>query len=209
MSEKFEPSEKSEKTELIHSFFELSDEQKNILKQRVEDSNGRIIAFVHPYYPEEKSLSTDIGWANPKDLERMRQALEKMLKIQKQESPAIFMFEEAGQVGALIEKLGDVLNRDAYVIPTEENSPLPKTNGGWQKLRDELKDVGVKNVTLAGMNLTVTFPDEALPYLDGCIAGTAEELSKEFGVNASNLMYPNSREDYYEFGGPTGPESHN
>ena len=99
------------------------------------------------------------------------------------------------------------LKEDSYFIPTLPHDPTP-SSGGWDSLLHKLKNLGVNEVIMAGMNLVIEWPDDTDPKVGGCLASAAEELSKVFKVNISKFTYPNTKEDYARFHGPKGPEDH-
>lgn len=182
----------------------LTDEQMAELQNRLEKSKGRMVVFVHPYYPEEESLWTDIGGANPKDMEKMQNALPKFISVQKEGAPPIMIFHDADKIQELNSVLGSLFPENIYVLPTFPHDPQPQ-QGTWDELLNKLQNLGVQNVVIAGMNLTVSWPDEEDPRLAGCIADAAQEFSKQFKITISKYVYPNTKGDYTRFGGPTGP----
>lgn len=187
-------------------FQKMSSEQEEWLRKKIEKNKGGIIVFIHPYYPEENSIGTDIGFGNPEDLKKMRESLSKLLDSKRENNPPILIFHDAEKLDDLRGLLENNLSASALLIGTNSNDPSPK-EGNWQELNDKLKSIGVKKVLLAGMNLVVVWPDsDEEPELGGCLMQAAEEFSKEFQVSVSRRVYPNSREDYYAYGGPTGKE---
>ena len=198
-----EQKELVKKGEMIN-FDTLSETQLLELRQTLEKSRGRIIAFIHPYFPERGSVWTDIGGANPADLAKMRSFLHKLAVVENKKGPPMLIFEEAEKIGALEHNLPAVFSKKVYVIPTESAEPTPE-KGGWPALRKKLKDLGAKEVIIAGMNLVISFPDHAdYPELAGCVADAAKEFSQDFNVTVSQFVYPNTREDYYHYGGSEG-----
>jgi hypothetical protein len=191
------------KGEMIN-FDNLSEAQFLELRHSLEESKGRIIAFVHPYFPERESVWTDIGGANPADLAKMRGFLQKMSIVENKKVPPMLIFEEAEKIDALEHNLPTVFSKKVYIVPTEPCEPTPE-KGGWEELRKKLKDLGAKEVIIAGMNLVVSFPDYAdYPELAGCVADAAKEFSKDFKITVSQFVYPNTKDDYYKYSGSEG-----
>jgi hypothetical protein len=200
---KGEQKERVQKRELIN-FDNLSEAQLLELRQSLEKSNGRIIAFIHPYFPERGSVWTDIGGADPADLAKMRGFLKKLSLVENKKGPPMLIFEEAEKVGVLEHNLPTVFSKKVYVVPTEPSEPTPE-KGGWEELRKKLKGLGAKEVIIAGMNLVVSFPDHAdYPELAGCVADAAKEFSKDFKITVSQFVYPNTKDDYYKYSGSEG-----
>jgi hypothetical protein len=200
---KGEQKEQMQKGELIN-FDNLSEAQLLELRQSLEKSKGRIIAFVHPYFPERGSVWTDIGGANPADLAKMRGFLQKLAVVENKKGPPLFIFEEAEKVVEMEQKIQAAFSKKVYVVPTEPGEPTPE-KGGWPALRKKLKDLGAKEVIIAGMNLVISFPDDAWdPKLAGCVADAAKEFSKDFKITMSQFVYPNTKEDYHKYGGSEG-----
>ncbi|MFZ2188289.1 MAG: hypothetical protein WAV73_01860 [Candidatus Moraniibacteriota bacterium] len=191
------------KGELVN-FQELSQEQEEWLRERIEKSEGGIIAFIHPYYPKKESIHTDIGFASADSLKGMREALKRLLAGQKEGHPPIFIFHDARKMAELENLLKADLSAPALVVGTHADDSTPE-QGSWEALFEKLKSVGTRKVTLAGMNLVISWPDgDGEPELAGCVMEAAKEFSKEFQVSVSRRVYPNSREDYSAYGGPTG-----
>jgi hypothetical protein len=201
-NKKFE-TEYAPKSEFI-DFQKLSQKQEEWLRGRIEKSRGRIIAFVHPYYPEKESIHTDIGFASTDNLKSMRESLSKLLSGQREGRPPIFIFHDVNKIIELEDLLKENLSTSAFVVGTHSDDPAPE-HGNWEELLAKLKSVGTKKVILAGMNLVISWPDgDGEPELAGCVMAVAKEFSKEFQVSMSRRVYPNTREDYYYYGGPAG-----
>jgi len=198
-----EKKEQMQRRQMIN-FDNLTEAQLLELRQSLEESEGRIIAFVHPYFPERGSVWTDIGGANPADLVKMRGFLQKLAVVENKKGPPMLIFEEAEKIGELEHNLPTVFSKKVYVVPTEPGEPTPE-KGGWPALRKKLKDLGAKEVIIAGMNLVVSFPDYAdYPELAGCVADAAKEFSQDFKITVSQFVYPNTKDDYYKYGGSDG-----
>ncbi|MFA5962327.1 MAG: hypothetical protein WC848_06625 [Parcubacteria group bacterium] len=195
--------ERAPKGELVN-FQELSQKQENFLIDRIEKSEGKIIVFIHPHYSEKESIHTDIGFVSADSLRGMREALPRLLAGQKEGHPPIFIFHDANKVVELEGLLKENLFTDAFVVGTHPDDPTPEQSS-WEELLEKLKSVGTKTVILAGMNLVISWPDgNGEPELAGCVMEAAKEFSKEFLVSMSRRVYPNTREDYHRYGGPTG-----
>ena len=117
------------------------------------------------------------------------------------------IFHDAERLEDLFRALGEKFPEDSYVVPTMPHDPTP-ANENWDELLEKLSRLGVTNVIVAGMNLTIKWPDDENPRVAGCIADAAHELSKKFNVTISKFTYPNTKEDYNEFHGPKSPEDH-
>jgi hypothetical protein len=200
---KGEQKEQIQKGQMIN-FDNLSEAQLLELRQSLEKSKGRIIAFIHPYFPERGSVWTDIGGADPADLAKMRGFLQKLAVVENKKGPPMLIFEESEKVAEMEQKLQMAFLKKAYIVPTEPSEPTPE-KGGWPALRKKLKDLGAKEVIIAGMNLVISFPDYAnYPELAGCVADAAKEFSKDFKITVSQFVYPNTKEDYYQYSGSDG-----
>lgn len=194
----------------VENFNELPESRLLELKVRIEAAQGKIIVFVHPYYTEDTSIETAIGSPDPAVLNKMREALPTLLSVQKKDSPPIFIFHEDGKFDQLVSTLeGANIDMPGYVIPTISDDPMP-VSGEWGGLLEKLDDLGVREITMAGMNLVIEWADDEMadPSVAGCVAIAANELTKKFKVRMSKFVYPNSKDDYANFGGPTGPDDH-
>ncbi len=193
---------------VLLDFNELSTDQAAKLQLRIEASKGRVIVFIHPFYSSNDSFVTDMGWADPEDLRKMRESLPNLLSAQRENSPPMLIFQDAEKLKDLSDTLKGEFPKDAYVVPTLQHDPQPAI-GSWDDLSGKLKALGVSEVIMAGMNLAIRWPDDEDPEVAGCIANAAHELSKKFNITISKFVYPNTKEDYAQFKGPKGPEDHN
>jgi hypothetical protein len=191
----------------ITNFVEAMEEQLTSPKERIKKNSGKIHIFVHPYYLASDSIHTDIGWSDRSKLLEMRNGLEEMLTEQTEEDTPIFIFEDK----AKLDILGDIIRKftkvETFVIGTQPDDPAPETVT-WDELNKKLEKTGVRNVVISGMNLVVYWPDDSDPRLGGCIPAAADEFSKRFAIEISDLVYPNSKEEYGKYNGPTGLGSH-
>lgn len=177
--------EKEKQLEVLN-LFELSEEQKEKLRNAVKAAGDRIILMVHPFFRE--------GSANAKKVvssEQYEKAKSRLTRLKFKESlPPFVILEEQGEIylleGYLASFLGKAATGEFYVVPTYPGDPEPNCflindPRNWQKLIENLKNIGVKKVFLAGMFLK--------PDLQGCVGIVARKLANDFQeIKVSSLF---------------------
>lgn len=196
--------------ERIVDFLTLSQEQEDALKQRIEENQGLIRVFIHPYY-EKTSYSKE----RAEKIKAMNLALQKILSLPEEKTPPILFFEEKEKMPKLEENMGDIeLKNRIYTIPTHESSPEPSIHKkgviekekmrNWTPVIEKLKALGVKRALIGGMQFKVHIlgrtsknePDEIV--LDYCVGEAVKRLSKDFETEISYLNFPENRKKYEE-----------
>jgi len=146
---------------------------------------------------EDAGISFD-----PNNLTKMRDGFKKLLHAQWEKSPPIFVFEEAAKISELEKLLEGSLTKDTFVIETISDDPEPIL--GWDAIKANLNDLGVKLIVIGGMNLRVRIEDYDYG-LRGCVPLATFELAKNFELKMSQFLYPLGKDVYKDFEGPTGP----
>jgi hypothetical protein len=185
--------------------FNLQPEEKEGLQIRIEKSKGRIIVFIHPYYPAEHSREAGMDF-DPEKLPRMREGFKNLLSSQWEKSPPIFIFEEAEKVIDLESTIKESLAMDTIVVETIPDNSEPIK--GWEELKSVFKDLGVKLIIVGGMNLSVSVEDCDFGLV-GCVPEATFKLAEDFELKMSRFLYPHGEEIYKIYGGPTGPTKSN
>lgn len=199
----------------IFSLFELTDEEKNLLRQRVEKSKGLIRVFVHPYYQKYKIAR---GYFPPRPIEdepeerikkeTLNRAILQMAELAPEKTPPIFFFEEFERVNEFKKKIEDVLRNEFYIIPTEPSEPKPKIDSedlidSWHTLSSKLHELGVKKILIGGMYFEVNYerprPEGDDSPLWQCVGVTIDNLQKDFEIEVSNLTLMHGRKEYLQY----------
>ncbi len=214
----------AEKKVLEHSFAfgTLSEEKKEELENRLKKWEGQMRVVVHPFFETYRSEDAkaqnyfkDVEKDNPgavakkKEIER---AFIEMLKMDREKTPPVFIFEEGKYLEKLKDRLvadvGVTMNNDLYIVPTEQEDSMPiegKGNGhdmgyygNWSSLARHLKGLGAKKAIIGGMYLgmnqnNIYGPD--FSYYEKCVGKAITGLSEKLDVQVSALAYPNSRMD--------------
>lgn len=183
-----------------HNFLILDEEEKQILRKRIEVSKGTIRIVVHPYFMR-----------TAEDYERERQrpgaridivekSFERML-AQKGDTP-ILLFEGYDQIPSTLQEIFSILQNsgnELYILPTIPNDPTPvwllKEKESWKKFVGMLKDLGVKKCIIGGIYFWHRQRAGDYAHLNGCVGGTIHQLKDYFEIQVSNLAHPQSRKD--------------
>jgi len=217
--------EKSEQGEVVESqehvqqhCFDLpvmSDIEKEVFRKRLEASGGVARAFVHPFY-EDHDQGGEAGSLYVKDRfkgdrvskEEIQQVFFKLLKMPKEKTPPLLIFEERSFLGGMEEILeknvGTEMQNDLYIVPTVNDGSIPVRRPGdpgdapsrWQKFNASLKELGLKKVLIGGMYLIKGGPASSQRYA-GCVGQATEALQNDFEVEISALSYPQNRSDFH------------
>lgn len=215
----FEP-ETHESKEFLHpgkilSLFELTDEEKNLLSQRIKEANGLVRIFVHPYYQKYKVAR---GYVPPRPIEdepeektkkeTLNRAILKMAKLTPEKTPPIFFFEEFERVNEFKKKVEGVLRNEFYIVPTEPSEPKPKIDSedlvdSWHTLSNKLHELEVKKILIGGMYFEVNYerprPEGDDSPLWQCVGVTIDNLRKDFEIEVSNLTLMHGRKEYLQY----------
>lgn len=175
--------EPRKKSELVHNIFDLTDEEKAVLGERVDKFNGTVRLVVHNlYWPTRQAWHNDDD-GEPIQTDRVeassknREFFDSLLKTKPDQLPPIFAMEEyhvadfAKEIYS--ETLEETEGNEIYLVPTIHNSPVPlttippdslqgpareefmKEHSSWTALRDLLTEVGIKKIIISGGDLDV------------------------------------------------------
>lgn len=212
MSEFLKQEQKRTAENKILNFLELSEAEENLLKKRIEENQGLIRVFVHPYF---EKISPFLNKKRAEQMKVMNLALQKILSLPEEKTPPILFFEEEEEIPQLEEGIGDIeLKNKIYTIPTFSCNPGPRINKeefnvktiekNWKVVIDKLKSLEVKKILIGGIQLLAfaeaSFsPDKSdeIKY-QGCVGGAINHLSENFDIEISNLAFPESRKDVDE-----------
>lgn len=198
----------------ILDFLELSENQEELLKERIEKNKGLIRVFIHPYYEDDKNWKE-----NPKRIKKLKSinsAIQRILSLSDEETPPVLFFEEQGKIPILKDKIKSLksLQNKTYIVPTYPDSSEPKLTPkdfspdkekrepeeSWKTVVDKLKAFRIKKILISGMELHIGRGDRVPKgELFGCVGWAADRLSKDFKVEFSNLVFPEDRKDAKQF----------
>lgn len=175
------------KPKTLENLLALTRAQETQLRDRIRQWNGLVRIFIHPMY--EKWKGHELTYRNdPKgrrllDIERV---LKYLLEMPIEKAPPIIIFEEEIH----LKKLEKWAPRDCYVIPTEEDHPVPCgyllfQEEGWRAVGGELDTLGVRKIILGGVRLeTCSYKTDwtgKSPYMCRCVGIALSYLSKRKG----------------------------
>ena len=179
-------------------FFDLKENEFAALKAETGDHDGAIRIFVHPYF--EGGGMKD----SPQQYERLLQHALKSEKV-----PPVFIMEETREISKLKDRLRNLaISKAVYVVPTFGGTSEPHPKDGevdahaenWKKLIDRFKMLGVKKIIIGGREFVVsTASSTEEREMWGCVAGAIENLSNDFEVDVSNIVFPSKRKDYKNY----------
>jgi hypothetical protein len=211
--ESFHFESKKEKPELINAF-ELSENQESTLRYIIEKNHGAIRVFIHPFYPQGNMNLGELGNIDPKDHEVMQKGFSKLIEIQDNEQTPLFIFEEDKRIPELTSKIGDVIGRNIYIIPTLQDTSAPYYKESmsddanmnqspklWEDLSKIFRDWGVERITLGGQSMAIDFDEEdSSPYsYDGCAGLAYQKLKNNFNIEISRFSYPMHRKEFNSY----------
>lgn len=213
-------------TELV-SFWNVNNQERDVLKERIKSSQGEVLVFVHPYFNYEKTklytTETLVG---------LREGFKKLVSEPASKTPPILVLEERDNVQTLKDIIGQVQKQSVYYLPTleskgrlfpeqqfpEEIQELHNLNEdtyhrkSFTFLSSKLKELGVSKIQLGGMFLDVYTPGGKTPAslkegTSGCASDALVELAKKFPVTLSKLTHPDYDTFVKYFGQTVGPKS--
>jgi hypothetical protein len=195
--------ESEKKRKYVEDLQELTEDQKEILKAKVEKHKGLVRIFIHPYYSEQQQTNEHLYEGNRVTI--VEQGLERLLAANK--LPPTILFEPQKHVHSTIEKLAPILERSGnniYLVKTNDHTPTPYTPNetaeeefhSWQKLIAILKELGIKKCLIGGMYLwAMEINATNLNRLQGCVGAATSVLKSDFEIEISNLAHPSSRKN--------------
>jgi hypothetical protein len=206
--------------------FNISPENKDILKKEVEKWDGFVHIFVHPYY-RYGAEGRNNYYLNESDNkpEDSSEELWEFLKTILAEEPRypVFLFEERwkefdGIINAIVAQIN---HGNTYLVPTWsgsptpfiENQPIPQSqedvdknrDDAWKKIKHFFQEIGVKSIYVDGCYLDkVKEPvsDDALKNLRNCVGATLQNLSSngEFEIKLGSHTFGLKRDDLVGLG---------
>lgn len=194
----------------IPNLLKLSSSESEVFTQQIENSNGTVRFWVHPFFNNEDVKRGLISGADLKLLTEQRKALVRLLKSKSDQILPIIILLEGGlpykRGREFIQKVVSSETKDKiYVIPTYKKNPKPITSysgqeewdysntsqtdtgePGWSALLDLLEKSGVKKVLLGGENLKARIVDTRTERSKG-----QGLLSKQVNSQFSKREVPN------------------
>ena len=205
--------------EQIDFIFSLSDETIDDLKKRIDESNGLVRVFIHPYYSKNNGETTRET--------KSSKGLDSIISSSSEKTPPIIVFEESSMVKKTTKHLVEVSGQSrakTILVETNDKTSNPKTETmgteeeRWGAVINILIQLGVKKVLIGGEKLEI-IGGELLNFLSkdfdrfrvrralegakntnysffGCV-GQAIKYFEQFGITVeiSNLSHPESRAD--------------
>ncbi|MBI4252758.1 hypothetical protein HY623_01085 [Candidatus Uhrbacteria bacterium] len=224
-----EPSEQEAKESHVVDLISLSEKESAILTSRIQASRGTIRIFVHPYYYEKmlerdseaRAMGEEVSFEGQdvitegalQKLARIYEAIPRIVKLSAEQGPPVIFFEEEPAVGALAEKIEDMLSgctADAriYVVPTFEDRATPRVVAkddeqsmlvqdamNWPLIIERLTSLGVSRIILSGAMLTIEKSEEVGARHHHCLGAARNELLRGFNVSLSELTFPHGRKE--------------
>ena len=161
----------------VLELFNLSEEQKRELKERVREHNGLVRVFIHPI----PSLQDGIVLENQ---DRVSQILIKTMFSEK--APPVIIFENARMKGRWkksLEKAPRDLPKEIYLVSTQDDIPDPKD--GIEQFVKFLDEMSVKKIMVGGTSL------EVLHYhLNRCVGNFIHLMRRNSDIE---LKFPTQR----------------
>lgn len=153
-----------EKMEILVSgrLDEIANVDHSLLKEAVSRSDNFAMILMHPYYH---------GYRDNQDRE-FDSLLSDLLKSEKDDLP-IFIFEDNPAVRKYSSVEGNSHNRFVCMVPTHAGAPHPII--GWDKLVDIFKEVGIKDLVMAGKYLTYQEENDGLAKYQTLLKGQLEK----------------------------------
>lgn len=158
--------EASQEVKHFKPVFEMDPEEKEILKAKVEKSDGLVRIFIHPFYSRVSDNFKDVK----RDPAAVEEGMVRIINSSDERTPPLFLFEQQMQIEDSEAILADVLessHNDLYLVPTQVNSANPKMSKSgegdstaarakaWTELRSLFREVGVKKIIIGGMHMKI------------------------------------------------------
>lgn len=152
-----------------------------LLGEGIERTGGTLTVLVHPFYHENGHT-----WSNRRP--GYVEARDGLFKLHRNAQFPLVILEEATRVDRLLDLITEEQYVSVFVIPTEDESPLPtrpldvidyrnKLSFPWKSLAHFLRRAGVQRVVLGGENLWAELTARAA--MAGCVGATGAELFHE------------------------------
>jgi hypothetical protein len=209
----------------VFNVFNLSPEDKDILKKEVEKWGGFIHIFIHPYY-RYGAEGQDNYYSNlPNSPNNSSEELWEFLKIILSEESRYptFLFEESWKENANIINaiVSQVNHGNVYLVPTWTGSPTPFVKGqpipksqedinknsedSWRKIQEFFKEIGVKLIYVDGCYLNEieeSSTGDALKNLGQCVGSALQNLAscRQFEIKLGSHTFDLTREGLVGFG---------
>jgi len=175
--------------------FNLSEHERDIIEERIQNYNGLIRIFVHPYFTTDSRFTDRINTI--------------VSAVLSGEGPATIIMEDYRQIESLYYKVRSALKNDVYVAPTFEDSgePYPDNDSvlregesfhgsNWTKYIDLLKSLGVGKIIIGGIYISPgsrAMAESETPYI-GCMGKAFNNLKDFFEVQISNASSKTRKE---------------
>jgi len=179
--------------------FNLSEEERQALISRIQESDGVVRVLVHPYY----SLHEIHCQGQIDDLGRIDGMLHKILGRKKDDRPPVIIMEGYQTINELYNLLREFNQDDIYIAPTfcDTAQPYPsaeslqypiekeKTSPNWQEYIDLLTGLGVRQILIGGQYLSINNMQHMRTdenRYSRCVGFAINNLRKNFDLRISN-----------------------
>lgn len=182
--------------------FSLSEEERTVLKDRIQKYDGLVRIFVHPYFEREEPADRLLATSGPR-IQNLEDGVARLLERLSRETPALIFMEERFRVRDLLKELKEVAKNRVYVVPTMRDQSVPLPFGEpeaytteafekcWRRFSDLMHSLGVKKIILGGMYFTYD-----IKGLRHCAGSAARSLENDFEIEISGMSYPHGRREY-------------
>jgi|SRR3989344_1322155 len=211
--------------ENVHDLLNLSPEEKEILKKRVEQWGGLVRIFVHPLFEKwrDGEYETYESYIRDENIE-IEKTLSRILAIDKGKVPPLIIMQEKkfmSEFKKWLKTIRKPSQETVYFVKTFSTNPAPSIEGkersdvgeahtipSWKNLKDTLKEIGVKKIFLGGTKFEMSEYEKDWtdkdPFMGGCVGIAMSVLSKdkggEFEVELSPLTAPfRERRNFADF----------
>ena len=179
--------------------FNLAEEERQELVNRIQENDGVVRVLVHPYY----SLHEIHSQNQVDDLERIDGMLHKILERKKTDRPPVIIMEGYQTIEELYKLLREFNQDDVYIAPTfcDTAQPYPspdslqystekeKDSPNWPEFINLLEELGVKRILIGGQYISVNsmqhLRTEENRY-GRCVGFVINHLRKNFDLKISN-----------------------
>lgn len=190
-----------ENAEKIKDIFELDEQGKKDLAEKVKKAKGLVRVFVHPYY-----IYSGEDDPAPEKIDNIDKGLKIMAMTDAKNVPPVIVMEEQGKVADLSRLIApkdfdsgisERIRNDVYVIPTVKgdswpmadikvmlNSRKPDKEKEWVNLIRQFKELGVQRILIGGMYLGLSGSEPV-----SCVGNAITHLQEDFDMELSNLTY--------------------
>ncbi len=212
--------------EKIHDFLNLSPEDKEKLRKRIEKWNGLVRIIVHPLYENWRSdQDEDMMNDHPyrEDIVEVEKVLSRLISLDESKTPPLIIMEEKDNIPKLIAWLKAVskpIQENIYSVATLPNNPTPgiekvsqeeiisnttRYDPRWKALEKALEEIGVKKILLGGMQFQTSVKKNDWtnkhPWVGFCIGIAMSHLAKDkggkFELELSALTAPFSERRHF------------